>query len=149
MSYKEEQPKTEVEKDPETEVKVSEDEELMLDERMKQVLSEGAHRLVVPQYKTLKRGHISVSFAVIDAIDYYYQIELSKEVNLSRKDILTILIMALDTVVPRHIHTFIREPTEGIPLYTIVVQGAGRLPNAKKFMEDKLVDKLLNLNFWP
>lgn len=149
MDFKEARVKPKVEQVPDTVVKVAEDEELFLDDRMKQLVADGPQKITVPQYKRVMRGKVQVSYAVIDQEDYYYQIELNSPTTLSQKDLLLMMISTLDAVIPRHVQTYVREPTEEIPIITVIAKGAATLTGAKAYMEDKLVEKLLSIDYWP
>jgi hypothetical protein len=133
-------------------VSVAEGHEIDIDDQMQKVLGggTGGMQITAPRYTTLTKGKLQVSYAVIGEDDYYYQIELLKPPSLGESQILAALIQAFSTVVPQHIHTYIRQPPKDLdwPVYTVIVKGGARLMGAKKFMEEKLVNKLLELNFW-
>jgi hypothetical protein len=150
MSITEEKPEeAPVQRAEEVTVEVSENHEIEIDERLRNVVGEGMG-ITAPVYTTATKGPLKVSYAIIDEKDYYYQIELEKKPNVGDKQILAMLIQAFDTVVPRHIHTYIREPPRDIDwnVYTVVVKEGASLMGAKLFFEKKLVNKLLELDFW-
>lgn len=151
MSYKEKKEQPEAERKPDVEVTRSEEHEIEIDEKMRQVIGggEGKFQLTAPEYTTTKKGNLQVSYAALED-DYYYQIELLKEAQLGEDQILAAIIQAFSTIVPQHIHTYIQQPPKDIdwPIFTTIVKGGARLVGAKDFMEKKLVDKLLELNFW-
>ena len=151
MSYGEPTEEVKVEREEGVDVKVSEGHKIDIDDQMRKVIGggEGGMQLTAPKYTTLTKGRLQVSYAVIDD-DYYYQIEMLKPSDMGENQILASLIQAFSTVVPQHIHTYIRQPPKDLdwPVYTAIVKGGARLMGAKKFMEEKLVNKLLELNFW-
>lgn len=151
MSYGEKETEVAVERDPEVEVISTPNHPIEVDEQLRRAIGggEGGIQVMAPDYTTLKKGRMQVSYAVIGD-DYYYQVELLKPAVLGEQQILGALIQAFSTIVPQHVHTYIKQPPRDIdwPVFTVIVKGGARLLGAKKFMEEKLVNKLLELNFW-
>lgn len=151
MSYEEKVDAPREERRPDVEVVSTGRRDIDIDDKMQQVLGGGeGMKISAPVYTTLKRGHLQISYAIINEEDYYYQVELLKIPDMNDDMILAALIQAFSTVVPNHIHTYIKQPPDDIDwkVYTVIVKGGARLMGAKAFMEKKLVDKLLDLEFW-
>jgi len=106
-------------------------------------------RVTATDYKTLKKDAIKVSYAVADG-DYIYQIELLRQPKVDPVIIVGSIAQALDAVIPKHVHAYVQEPPKEIewPVFTVIVKGGARLHGAKAFMEEKLVNKFLNLQIW-
>ena len=152
MSYDEPRDEEKIEREPDVDISVAEGHGIDIDAKMQQILGGGKEgmQIVAPRYTSLTKGRLKVSFAIIGDEDYYYQIEMLKPPILGDNQILAALIQAFSTVVPASIHTYIRQPPKDLdwPVYTAIVKGGARLMGGKKFMEEKLVNKLLDLNFW-
>jgi hypothetical protein len=134
------------------ETSVKSDHKISIDGKMREALdmSGDAMAFSVPKYETSRKGNLSVSHAIIDGEDYYYQIELMKKAKIENRTIIGVLVQAFSTVVPDHVDVFIKEPAPELdwPVWTVIVKGGAKLMGAKEFMEKKLVGKLLELNFW-
>ena len=103
--------------------------------------------LSIPGYKVATKGPVKVKYTVMNK-NYIYQVAFAGEPSLSIPDILTLVITACSAIIPEHIEVFIYPPSEEIPMYTIKAENVTDLPGAKIFMEERLVEKFLNLSVW-
>jgi len=145
MSY---QNKEEVTDEPVTERSV-EDKSLDIDPKLalEAGIGDDSYAIKPVKYITLRRGLMSVSYAVIDGDDYYYQIKVDGRPTC---DVIASIAQAFLIVVPNHIQVYIKPPPEDIdwPVFTVVAKGSANLPGAAGFMEGKLVEKLLSMDLW-
>ena len=128
---------------------LSDGENLDIDPRLRDVVGE-EFSLSVPRYTKVSRGSLHVSYAIIDK-SYYYQIEMDSQPAISEDLVIAAIGQAFLAVVPEHIHTYIKLPPKdmGINLYTAIAKDSGKLIGAKDYMEKKLVEKILAIDFWP
>ena len=127
---------------------VQDNVELVLDPRLSKALSKGAEGVgfSVPQYKTVKRGKLSVSVAVIDGEDYYYQLE-APAFKMDDRSVIGLLVQTMSEIVPDHVDVFIQPPPKALemPLWTVAIKKGNRLPGADRYLGGELVDRLLGL----
>lgn len=144
-------PEDEKQPDPPAQTSVTEDYDVHLDNRLGKELGKGGPiSIKAPKYTSIRKGNMTVSYAVIDGSDYYYQIELWRKATIGDEGVLMNLIQAFDTVVPHQSNVYIKQPPRDLDweVYTVVVKGvAGRI-GANIYFEDRLVKKLLELNLW-
>jgi len=126
---------------------VQEDAEISLDHRMDKVVNGGAMTISVPRYTTSQLGKVKVSWAIIDDVDYYYQIEFLGGQEVNDREAIGEIITRFSEIVPDHIDVYVYQPPTGIeiPLYTVIVKGGAKLLGAKDFMEKRLVEKILEM----
>lgn len=140
---------------PETDVvkrqiRVEDDKEVNIPDSMRKIVDEYKVAIKVPKYTTVEHGNIHVSYAKIKD-DYYYQIELIRKSPLNEKDVLAYIIHECSTIIPNHVDVYVHQPPKDIDwdVYTVIAKGAAKLLGAKEFMEDRLVNQLLELPLWP
>lgn len=123
--------------------------DLSVDERLRDIVGQ-EFSLSAPQYTKVSKGPLHVSYAVVDE-SHYYQIEMDKAPSLSEDLVVSAIGQAFLVVVPQHIQVYIKLPPKdlNIFLYTAIAKDSGKLIGAKDFMEKKLVEKLLQIDFWP
>jgi len=126
---------------------VQEDTEIALDHRMENIANSGGMTISVPRYTTSQLGKVKVSWATIDEVDYYYQIEFLGDQQVNEREAIGEIIGRFAEIVPEHTDVYVYQPPTGleIPLYTVIVKGGAKLPGAPEFMEKRLVEKLLEM----
>lgn len=149
MSISEELPQPIPVKEEDNVVTSERDSGMWVDPRVKKIIGDGIS-LETPKYTRHSKGSLHVSWAVIGN-HYYYQIEMDKEPGINERDVIAVIGQAFLAVVPEHIHTYIQLPPAGMGLFlwTAIVKDSTKLMGAKKYMEKILVDKLLEIEFWP
>lgn len=127
---------------------VSTGRDLSIDKRLRDIVGE-EFAISAPEYTKVSRGPLHVSFAVIDG-SHYYQIEMDKAPDLDEDVLVSAIGQAFLAVVPQHIQVYIKLPPKdlNIYLYTAIAKDSDKLVGARSFMEKKLVDKLLKIDFW-
>ena len=124
---------------------------IQLDDRLKDAMAtEGQgeeFNLVIPGYKTAKRGNMSVTYAT-HGDDYIYQLAFATPPNAGFQDIISAVVSACSTTIPEHIEVYMFPPNDMIEIFTVRAEGAAKLLGAKQFMEEVLVQKLLKLDLW-
>lgn len=124
-------------------------EDLPIDQRLRDIVGE-KFSLSAPQYTKISKGMLHVSYAVVDE-SHYYQIEMDRQPAVPEDFIVTAIGQAFLAVVPEHIQVYIKLPPKdlNIFLYTAIAQNSAKLIGAKDFMEKKLPNKILQIDFWP
>ena len=128
---------------------VSHGTDLVIDKRLRDIVGEEIS-LSVPNYTKASKGPLHVSFASIEG-SHYYQIEMDKAPGIDEDLVVAAIGQAFLAVVPEHIHVYVKLPPKdlNIFLYTAIARDSANLIGAKDFMEKRLVEKLLDIDFWP
>lgn len=123
--------------------------DLSVDERLRDIVGE-EFSLSAPKYTKVSKGPLHVSYAVVDG-SHYYQIEMDQAPGLAEDILVSAIGQAFLAVVPGHIQVYIKLPPKdlNIFLYTAIAKDSAKLIGAKDYMESKLIDKLLQIDFWP
>jgi hypothetical protein len=127
---------------------VATDDGLVVSDKLRKAVG-GEFGLRPIKYEKKKKGRLSVSFAIEDG-NYIYQIEMEDQPEYPESEVVTAIIQACETVLPEQIEKVIGLPPKGMDwwVYTLIVKDIARQPGSKEFMEEKLVNKLLELRFW-
>lgn len=146
MRIVEEEPKTETE--VATRSSVATDDGLVISPKLQSEIG-GNFGIRPIKYEKKEKGKLGIAYAVDDG-NYVYQVELAEPARHPENRVVAMIIQALKTVVPDHIDTYIGLPPKDLDwwVYTVIVKGIANQPGAKDFMEGKLVEELLKLNFW-
>jgi hypothetical protein len=84
--------------------------------------------------------------------DYLYQMIPLRPPALSVKDVINLMIVAMDVVFPRSTQIFYVPPNESIKIksfYTIKVVGVASLPGWEDACKERALHGLVSINAWP
>lgn len=82
--------------------------------------------------------------------DYFYQMVPLKPVTMAVKDVLGLMIVAMDVVFPRSVQIFYTPPNEGIQakFYTIKVTNVAKVPGWETACKERALNGLVAINAW-